>query len=252
MNAAPFAIDEALLAAATARLRANLNLWFVMGGAGTGKSSVCHHLHALMRLPVIDMDARMYGAWGDRWDPARHPANSAWMRAADPLAWQLSLAPEAFLQFHAAATAEALDLLAEEMAEMAAAAEADEGVTVLIDGGFGSLAVVARAVPPASIVCLAMPPRSSTFVWTSDPGRRGFLEEVAAVATVADPVARFLALDAALSERMVADAGHTGTAIVTRSPETPLEVTAVLVAAAFGLHPADPAGRPGGRQGARA
>jgi hypothetical protein len=238
LSAEAFPVDEALLAEAATRLRGHPRLRFVMGGAGTGKSSVCRQLHATMGAPVIDMDARMYGTWGDRWDPVRHPANSAWLGTADPLAWQLDLAPEAFLQFHAAATAEALDLLADELGEFGQIGQVgatDDGGAVLVDGDFGCLAVVARAVPPGSIVCLALPPGGSEAVWTSDPGRLGFLEAVAAVNAMPDPVARFLACDAALSERMVADATTTGATVIARSADTPLAVTAGLAASALGF-----------------
>jgi hypothetical protein len=229
LSAGPFPVDEGLLASAADRLRAHPRLRFVMGGAGTGKSSVCLHLHESIPVAVIDMDTRIYGTWGDRWDRTRHPANSTWMAAADPLAWQLALDPEAFLRFHAAATVEALDLLADELAGT------DDTVPTLVDGGFGSLAVVARAVPPASIVCLALPPGRSEAVWTVDPWRRGFLEMVAAIDTIDDPVARFLALDAALAERMVADATAAGVAVIERAPGTPLDVTAAVVAEMLAL-----------------
>ena len=229
MSTGPFPNDEGLLASAADRLRPHPRLRFVLGGAGSGKSSVALALQESIHVGVIDMDTRIYGKWGELWDRTRHPANHAWMAAADPLAWQLALDPEAFLRFHAAATVEALDLLADELAET------DDTVPTLVDGGFGSLAVVARAVPPASIACLALPPGRSEAVWTADPGRRGFLEMVAAVENVPDPVARFLALDAALSERMVVDARAAGVTVVKRAPGTPLDVTAGLVAAALGI-----------------
>jgi hypothetical protein len=75
----------------------------------------------------------------------------------------------------------------------------------------------------------------SESVWTVDPGRRGFLEMVAAVETVPDPVARFVALDAALSERMVADARAAGVTVIERAPGTSLDVTASLVVADLGI-----------------
>lgn len=229
MSSGPFPVDEALLASTADRLCAHPRLRFVLGGAGTGKSSVCLYLQESIRVAVIDMDTRIYGAWGDEWDRTRHPATHAWMAAADPLAWQLALEPEAFLQFHAAATGEALDLLVEELGGI------DDTDPTLVDGGFGSLAVVARAVPPASIVCLALPPGRSEAVWTADPGRREFLEMVAAVETVPDPLTRFLALDAALSERMVSDAHAAGAAVIERPRGEPVDLTADRIAEVLGL-----------------
>ena len=95
--------------------------------------------------------------------------------------------------------------------------------------------MVVRAVSPASIACLSLPEGGSQAVWTADPGGRGFLEAVAAVATVPYPVARFLAFDAALTERMVADARAAGVAVIERAPGTPLDVTAGLVATELGI-----------------
>ena len=224
-----FAFDEALLVRVREVLAGQKRCRFILGGAGTGKTTVCAALADRHRLEILDMDARLYGSWHGRFDAVRHPANHAWSGAANPLAWQLALEPEAFLQFQAAATVEALDLLADELART------DDTVPVLVDGGFGSLAVVARAVPPGSIVCLALPPGSSEAVWTADPGRRGFLAMVAAVETVPDPVANFLALDAVMAERMVADARSAGVVVIERAPGTPLDVTAGLVAAELGL-----------------
>jgi len=141
-------------------LAGHSGLRFILGGAGTGKSSVCAALAARHGLEILDMDARLYGSWHGRFDPARHPANHAWSSAADPLAWQVALQPGAFLAFHEAATAEALDLLADELRG------ADPARPLVVDGGFGSVAVVARAVPASSIVCLALPPDLAATVWT--------------------------------------------------------------------------------------
>ncbi|HYO44779.1 MAG TPA: hypothetical protein VES19_16390 [Candidatus Limnocylindrales bacterium] len=229
MSGEVFPVDDRLLASACERLRSHAGLRYLLGGSGTGKSTVAGALRASLGIDVIDMDARIYGTWGDRWDPARHPATSAWLSAADPLAWQLALEPEDFLRFHAAATVEALDLLADEQEESVVTTLA------LIDGGFGSLAAVALAVPPGDIVCLALPPGSSEAVWAADMGRRSFLEVVAAVVSLPDPVARFLALDAALSERMVTDARQAGVAVIERAPGTSLEATARAVAGHLGL-----------------
>jgi len=229
LSSGPFPVDEALLASSADRLRAHSQLRFVLGGAGTGKSTVCAALAALHGLEILDMDTRLYGSWHGRFDPARHPANHAWSSAADPLAWQVALDPEAFLAFHEAATAEALDLLADELRG------ADPARPLLVDGGFGSVAVVALAVPPSLAVCLALPPDLAATVWTDDEDRRGFLDTVAGVARVDDPVTRFLALDATMSARMAADARAAGVRVIERPRDEPVDVTAARVAEVLGL-----------------
>jgi hypothetical protein len=222
-------VNEALLADARRVLAGHGGLRFVLGGAGTGKSTVCAALAVRRGLEILDMDARLYGSWHGRFDPARHPANHAWSTAADPLAWQVAMEPGAFLAFHETATAEALDLLADELRG------ADPARPLVVDGGFGSVAVVARVVPASSIVCLALPPDLIATVWTGDEERRGFLDVVAGIEGQKDPMGRFLALDAAMSARMVADAHAAGVAVIERQGDEPVTLTAARVAEVLDL-----------------
>jgi hypothetical protein len=222
-------VDEALLAEARQVLADHAALRFVLGGAGTGKSTVCAELADQYGIEVFDMDAHLYGSWHGRFDPARHPANHAWSTAADPLAWQVAQEAPGFLAFHEAATAEALDLFADLLGG------AGPPRPLLVDGGFGSVAIVARAVPASAVVCLALPPDLAATVWTGDEDRRAFLDLVAGIADVEDPVGRFLALDSAMSDRMTADARAAGVHVIERPRGEPVGVTAARVAEALGL-----------------
>lgn len=218
-----YAADISLLARVRGALVALPDLRFVVGGSGTGKSTVCMQLAARSGVEVLDMDARLYGSWHDRFDARRHPANRAWSDAPDPLAWQLALEPATFLAFHEASTAEALDLLVDELHET------DSPRPLLVDGGFGSVAVLARAVPVESMVCLSLPAALRANVWTGSADRGAFLEIVARVPGVDDPVGRFLALDRALSVQMVADARAAEIRVVERAFGESIGVTANAV-----------------------
>jgi hypothetical protein len=101
---------------------------------------VCDTIAARHGIEVLDVDERLYGRWHGAIDARRHPALAAWSGTADPLAWQLALEPGAFLSFHAALTAEGLDLLARELHGR------DAGAPLLVDGGFGSVAVLAQSL----------------------------------------------------------------------------------------------------------
>ena len=83
-----FVIDHALLARAQEKLSGRTLLWIV-GGAGSGKTTVCQALSARLGLSVYDMDAHIYGSYHGRFNPARHPVNTAWSAAPDGLAWLL-------------------------------------------------------------------------------------------------------------------------------------------------------------------
>jgi hypothetical protein len=224
-----FPLDASLLARARTALGPRRRTWFVVGGAGTGKTTVCAEIGRRAGIPVLDMDARMYGSWHGSFDPLRHPASHAWSAAPDPLAWQLGLDPEGFLAFHAATTAEALDLLVDQFGAI------EPGAPVLVDGGFGRPVVLAAAVPPARIACLSLPARLRERVWTEAEERRGFLDAVAAVPTVADPVAAFLALGARLDEEMARDATRAGIAILERDEGTTVATLAARVVTTLGI-----------------
>jgi hypothetical protein len=222
-------VGQALVEAARDALQARTGLRFVVGAAGTGKTTVCAAIGERLRIDVLDMDARIYGTWHGRFDPVRHPASHAWSAAADPLAWQLALEPGVYLAFQEASTAEALDLLGDELRGT------DPARPLLVDGGFGSVAALARIVPPDRIVCLALPPEDQARVWTATEDRREFLDVVARVSGVDDPVGRFLALDVALSAQMIEDARAVGIRVLERAPDEPVAATASAVEGHLGL-----------------
>lgn len=200
-----------------------------MGGAGAGKSAVTRTVAASRPdVRLIDMDERIYGFWGDRWSRDRHPAAVAWLTSADPLALQLAMPPHAFLAFQEALSAEALDLLADEL-------DAAPDDWLLVDGGFGSLRTLTETVPASWVVCLVADDIDPARLWQSDPGRRAFLDVVASVEAVDAPVERFLALDRAMAERMLADAEASGAALVRWRDGEPLEATAARVSASLGI-----------------
>ena len=222
-------MDPALVEAARDALHGRSGLRFVVGAAGTGKTTVCIAIGERLRLDVLDMDARIYGSWHDRFDPVRHPASHAWSAAADPLAWQLALEPEAYLAFQEASTAEALDLLGDELHET------DPARPLLVDGGFGSVAALARIVLPDRIVCLTLPRADQARAWTATEDRRAFLDLVAGVTAVDDPVGRFLALDAHLAGAMVHDSVASAIPVLERRPTDGIAPFAERVARALGL-----------------
>ena len=232
-----FAVDEGLVMDARAVFERLPGVRFVVGGAGTGKSTVCAEIGRHRGIDVLDVDTLLYGDWFGRFDPRRHRAGHAWSSAADPLAWQLSLDPDAFSAFHAASTAECLDLLAADLAGRG------PDVPLLVDGGFGRPAVLARVVPAERIACLALPARLRGRVWTGSEERRAFLAEVAAARLPdgADPVAAFLDLDDRLHDDAIRDARAAGVAIVERDETTALGDLVARVAAGLGI----PDGRTG-------
>ncbi len=224
-----FVVDDALLEAVAPELVRLERVCFVLGGSGSGKSTVCTELATRHGVEVLDMDARLYGSWHGSFDPVRHPANAAWSGSPDPLAWMLRLSPDEFLAFHAAAAAEALDLLVAEVRGR------DPDLPLVVDGGFASVAIPARVVAPGRIAVLALPPAARSTAWTGSPDRRAFLDVVAGVDGVPDPVERFLALDRALSDALGHEAAAAGVRVLERRDGIAVEDVAAEVAALLRL-----------------
>lgn len=198
-----FPIDYELLADARRRLAGYPLLWIV-GGAGAGKTTLCRALAAQRGLPVYDMDAHIYGSYHGRFDPVRHPANTAWSTAPDGLAWLLGMTWDEFDAFNRAALPEYLDLFAEDLESM------DPAILLLVDGGICTPALLSQAIPVDKIVCLSRPGLSSVEIWEQDPERLAMKD---ALAPLPDPEAAwrtFLDFDAAITRTILDECRRCG------------------------------------------
>jgi hypothetical protein len=101
-----FAINNDLLRQSRTILAKRDNLCWVVGGAGSGKTTICRALSARHDIPVYDMDAHIYGAYHGRFTRERHPVNKKWSTAQDGLAWLLDKSWDEFDAFNQAALLE--------------------------------------------------------------------------------------------------------------------------------------------------
>lgn len=160
-----FVINQALLEAAKTVFANRPHVYWVVGGAGSGKTTLCQALANQFNLPIYDMDAHIYGEYHGRFSPTRHPVNSQWAAAPNGLAWLLAMSWSEFDAFNQAALPEYLDLLAEDLDKL----PADAGL--LIDGGIVNTAVAAHAFPARQMVCLSRPGVTSSDVWQETSAR---------------------------------------------------------------------------------
>ena len=211
-----FDIDHALLARAQEKLSGRTLLWIV-GGAGSGKTTICQALSARLGLPVYDMDAHIYGSYHGRFSPTRHPVNTAWSAAPDGLAWLLGLSWDEFDSFNRAALPEYLDLLAEDLDETALS------TTLLVDGGLCTPGLLAQVLPPRQIACLAAPELSSEQIWEGTAERAAMKD---ALAHLPDPAAAwrtFLEFDTRITQTILAECRQSGISIYQRHSATSVD-----------------------------
>ena len=154
-----FPVNSDLLAHARDVLSGREKLFWIIGGAGSGKTTICSLLSKRYALPVYDMDAHIYGSYHTRFTPEHHPVNSAWATSENGLAWLLGMSWDEFNSFNQAALPEYIDLLAEDLTE------ARPESPLLIDGGISNPALIAQVIPTRQIVCLSAPVDAN--VWES-------------------------------------------------------------------------------------
>ena len=223
-----FLVDDRLMTRARIALRQRHNLYWLLGGAGVGKTTVCRLLAAQTGLPIYDMDAHIYGNYHDRFT-ANHPVNRAWTAAPNGLAWLLQMSWERFNQFNQAALPEYLDLLAADLERP----EYARGV--LIDGGVCNPALLAQVIPATQLVCLAAPEQSSSQVWEAG-GERGEMKLFIDQLPQPEELWRkFLEFDAHISETIWQESQACGIPICIRSREDSTATVVHCVGQKLGL-----------------
>lgn len=224
-----FEADSVLLAQVAERLRTLGDIFWIVGGAGSGKTTVCLLLSDLCGLPVYDMDAHIYGSFHSRFNPQRHPVNWAWSHSPDALAWLLDMSWDEFNRFNQAALPEYLDLLAEDLEKL----PPPDGI--LVDGGISNPGLLARLIPARHMVGLAVNGLSSAQVWEGEPER---VEMKQAVQRLPHPEAawqRFLEFDRRLTAGILQECRVCGIPLCLREGSATPQEMAGRVASLLGL-----------------
>jgi hypothetical protein len=224
-------VSDRLLARSRTVLFHRDGLSWVVGGAGSGKTTVCDVLSARLDIPVYDMDAHIYGSYHGRFTHERHPVNEAWSKAPNGLAWLLDKSRDEFEGFNRGALPEYLDLLAEDLAAT------DPHSRVLIDGGICDPALLAQVIPPRRIVCLSRPGRSSEEIWTETGERRSMKEEIDRLPRPEDAWRTFLGFDDLITRAILRQCRENDIAVCPRGETGTAEELADRVARVLGILP---------------
>ena len=224
-----FTPDDELIRRARAVLTRRERIYWVVGGAGSGKSTVCRAISTRHKIALYDMDEHIYGSYHSRFTQGRHPVNKAWSAAPNGLAWLLSMSWQEFDSFNRAAIPEYLDLLVEDLES------GDGGTSCLIDGGISNPAMLAQVMPVQRIVGLVVPEITSAMIWEEDQERKGMKEAVWELPDREKLWDRFLEFDARITETVVTECVESGIAVCSRVASAPVEDTASQIAHLLGL-----------------
>ena len=223
-----FEVDRALLRDAATRIEPARGLRWVIGGACSGKSTVCRAIAGWSGVPVYDMDEHVYGRFMGRYSASRHPASSAWFKRGDGLAWALSLSWEAFDDLNRATNVEFLDLVADDITE-----RFGDG-PVLVDGGITHPAVLAAAVDPARVACLVVADAESRRIWEEAEDRAGMRRAVERLPG-GDRWSTFLTFNERMSATIEREARELGIAVFERASSVSVTELSRAVARRLGL-----------------
>jgi hypothetical protein len=218
-----FSTNKALLNKVQIFLSRRRNLWWLIGGAGSGKSTICRALAVRTGIPVYDMDEHVFRRY--RFDRHRHPATTAWFAAENPLSWMLSLSWPEFDALYRAANAEMLDLLADDLAGRADA-------PLLVDGGITHPSVLVRAVPAGRVICLERDEMARAREWETAGSRAEMKASVLALPDGEMMWRRFLEYDRRMTETIAKESRACGIRILSWDKSIGVE----LLARTVGMH----------------
>ncbi len=224
-----FVIDSDLLLQSRAALFGRDRLYWVVGGAGSGKTTICRDLSARFDIPVYDMDAHIYGAYHGRFTQERHPVNKAWSTAQQGLAWLLDMSWDEFDSFNQAALPEYLDLLAEDLAAT------DSNARILIDGGICNPGLIAQVISIRQIVCLATPERSSAEIWRETDERNAMREVIYQLPKPEEAWRKFLEFDDRITHTILKECLENHISVCSRGETESVEEFAARVARVLGI-----------------
>jgi guanylate kinase len=224
-----YEIDYDLCARLSGLFRRCGNLYWVLGGSGAGKTTICRALSARYDIPVIDMDAHIFGDYHGRYDSERHPANTAWQRAENGLEWLLDMSWDAFDNFNRAAAVEYLDLLSDDLKASNADSE------FIVDGGIWHAGILANVIPDARMVCLSNPGYSSVEVWEGTDDRSRMKEIIDRLSEPARKWKKFLEFDECIIKTLLRDCREYRIAVCVRRENDSVATTLENVATVLRL-----------------
>jgi hypothetical protein len=224
-----FIPNKELMSLARSSLSKRKGIYWIVGGAGSGKTTICRAISEKLNIAVYDMDEHVYGSYHGRFNPERHPVNTAWSKAQDPLAWLMVLTWEEFDEFNQAALPEYLDLLAEDLSAF------DPAARMIIDGGICNPGLAVQALSPHQVVCLYRPNRSSADIWQENAERNSMKEVIFQLPDAEQAWQKFLEFDRRITQTILEECLENKIPVCIRKEGDSVEDLAGIVSDVLGI-----------------
>jgi hypothetical protein len=224
-----FTINQKLLELAKKRLQNKPNIYWIIGAASSGKTTLSQALAEQSHISLYDMDAHIYGSFGELYSAEQHPTNTAWLSAPNPLAWQLALSLDEFDAFNRAASIEHFDLFTKDIEKRGSQQ------ILLVDGGITHPSLLANIIPRENIFCVHINRHERVKAWETSEERAAMK---AWIFDLPDPQVKwqkFLELDEAIAQTMVKECESHHIKLFERDAQTSIQALTQMIADYFGI-----------------
>lgn len=225
-----FNINNDLLKQSRATLFGREKLYWIVGGAGSGKTTISQALSVKFDINVYDMDAHIYGSYHSRFSQENHPVNKAWSTSQDRLAWLLDMSWDDFNNFNQAALPEYLNLLSEDIDAT------PPNTRLLIDGGIWNPSILAQVLSTHQIVCLANPEQSSAVIWGETDERKSMKEIIYQLPKPKEAWRKFLEFDSKITHIILNECLENNIAVLSRDITESVDELTEKIADVLGIH----------------
>lgn len=198
-------------------------IFWILGGACSGKTTLGAHLSKKKGISVYDMDAHIFGKYMPRYSRQNHPASREWFDQPNSLQWILSLSWEEFDALNAATNVEYLHLFSQDVCQM------DADLSLIVDGGIAHPALLAQVLDPAQLVCLKRTASENLRAWETDENRADMKQSILALPDGETAWRKFLHFDQCLTETLLRECRENHIKIVGLDPGTLVSELASLV-----------------------
>jgi len=224
-----FDINRQLLDKARAVLFDRPNVFWIIGGSCSGKSTVCRAISKATKIPVVDMDDYVYGSFINLYREDRHPASNTYFSAQNPLAWALSLTWADFNSLNRAANAEYLDLLADIFEHT------NKRGYRLIDGGITHPAILAQVVPKINVFCIDAPEAERVTTWETSETRSSMKGWIYELPNPDEKWKKFLFFDRVMTQTIVGESIENEIEVFMRDEGTSIRELSGIITQYFGI-----------------
>lgn len=191
-----YSVNRKLIEKASQVLKNRTNIFWILGGSCSGKTTLCEYLQSNRNFQIYDMDKYIFESYAGLYSKELHPVSFEWLTNPDGLDWVLSLSWEEFNSLNQATNAEFLDLFA------ADSSVRDSSAPLIVDGGLSHPALLKEVLPPENIVYLTRDEVTRKGLWEQEDKRLQMKEMILALPAGSDKWKKFLLFDELITAEM--------------------------------------------------